>query len=75
MSAEMAKITDVRRKFEKDWMNIKGVVAVGTGMTSEGFPGIIVSVKKKNKHIMGQIPGHIDDVIIEIQETGEIKAF
>ena len=74
MTSEVEKIREIRKKYEKLWLQINGVVAVGTGKTSRGGLGIIVSVKKKEPHILQAIPNEVEKVPIEIQETGEIKA-
>ncbi len=75
MTAELDKIREIRRKYEKLWLQLNGVVAVGTGKTSRGKLGIIVSVKKKEPHILKTIPPEVEKVPVEIQETGEIKTF
>ena len=54
---------------------MKGVVAVGIGNTANGTPGIIISVQENVAIYHGQIPESIDNIPIEIQITGEIKAY
>ena len=36
---------------------------------------LIISVKNNLEKVRSEIPGKIDDVIIEIQQSGPIKAF
>ena len=75
MAEDIEKIKEIKKNNEKLWMSIKGVVATGIGKTSSGATGIIVSVKKDTHRIRKKIPSMINDVPIEIQESGEIKAF
>jgi len=74
MSDQIEKIKIIKKKFEKTWLALEGVVAVGIGKTSDGNLGIIVSVKEHDKKYKQQIPSNIEGVLIEIQETGEITA-
>ncbi|MBA7548282.1 hypothetical protein ES705_40733 [subsurface metagenome] len=75
MPDQIEKIKDIKKKYEKTWLAIEGVVAVGIGKTSDGNLGIIVSVKENGRKYKQQIVHNIEGVLIEIQETGEIKAF
>jgi hypothetical protein len=74
MPDRMDKIKQIKKKHEKSWLSIEDVVAVGIGITSDNKPGIIISVKKQPQIIRQQIPAQIDNIKIDIQETGEIKA-
>ena len=71
---EIEKIKIIKRKYEKSWFAIKGVVGSGIGITSDGSTGLIISVKENAGKIRSQIPSQIEEVRIEIQETGEMKA-
>ena len=72
MANNMQKIREVKQQHERGWLAIEGVVAVGIGLTSAGEAGIIISVAKDLSSIRSQIPGRIDGIPIEINETGEI---
>jgi hypothetical protein len=74
MTEPFEKIKRIKDRHEKDWLRIEEVVAVGIGKTSEGSTGLIVSVKENAGMIREKIPAMIEDVVIEIRETGEIKA-
>jgi hypothetical protein len=74
MSEEVERIKNIKLANEKRWLAIEGVVAVGIGTTSSGTAGLIISVKERTPNIRKQIPLHIDDIDIEIRETGEIRA-
>ncbi len=75
MSEQIEKIKSIKKKYEKTWLQLDGVVAVGIGKTSDGNLGVIVSVKKNGRKYGEQIADNIEGVPIEIQETCEIKAF
>ena len=74
ISERMIKVKTIKKKYEKNWFAIAGVVAVGIGTTTAGTVGIIISVKENADEIRRQIPATIAGIEIEIQETGEIKA-
>jgi hypothetical protein len=74
MSEPLEKIREVKKKYEKTWLSISGIVAVGIGKTSGGALGIIVSVKKNTEKYRNKIGQVIEGIPIEIQATGEIKA-
>jgi len=63
----------VKRKNEKKWLRLKGVVAVGIGRI-EDKPGIIVSVENDAWLSQNKIPSIIDNVPIKVQITGRIEA-
>jgi hypothetical protein len=63
----------VKRKNEKKWLRLKGVVAVGIGRI-EDKPGIIVSVENDAWLSQNKIPSIIDNVPIKVQTTGRIEA-
>lgn len=73
MSEQEKKAVEVKRNYEKQWLTIRGVVAVGVGIT-EGRPGVIVSVDKSPDSVAKQIPEVVDGVKVVIRQTGEIKA-
>lgn len=68
------KVKEIKKKYEKEWLSINDVVAVGIGNVSSRQVGLIISVIKDTKKIRRKIPHQIDGIDIKIQETGEIKA-
>jgi hypothetical protein len=68
------RVVQLKRRHEKSLMAIDGVVAVGIGKTQQGSLGIIVSVKQDSAALREAIPSQIEDVVVEIQVTGEFKA-
>lgn len=73
MTEQTQRAIIVKRKNEKQWMKLEGVVAVGVGMVEEQA-GIIISVEDDPKLIRKQIPSSINGVKVVIQQTGEIRA-
>lgn len=63
----------VKRKHEKSWMEIDGVVAVGVGLIDEKT-GIIVSVEKEPATMRKLFPSSIEGIPIAIRQTGQIEA-
>ncbi|HHJ53433.1 MAG TPA: hypothetical protein ENJ89_09585 [Caldithrix abyssi] len=68
------KIKRVKSKYQRAWLSIPGVVAVGIGTLRDGSAGIIVSVERPDETVRQQIPERVEDVPVEIQVTGKIKA-
>lgn len=75
MPNQLEKVKEIKKKYEKIWINIDGVTAVGIGKTSDGGTGLIVSVIEKPGKIRKMIPDKIKGILIEIQVTGELRAF
>ena len=74
MPDHIMEIINTKKSYEKSWLAMKNVVAVGLGKTSDGSLGIIISVNKNASQIRKKIPSQIEQINIEIQETGEINA-
>ncbi len=75
MKAEdLERIKSIKRANEKRWLAIDGVVAVGIGTTSSGSACLVVSVKENVAGIRKLIPYRVENVEVEIRETGEFKA-
>jgi hypothetical protein len=74
MDADLDRARAVKRKYEKRWMSLEGVVGVGIGQTSGGV-GIVVSVARRTEQQANRMPSEINGVPIEIRETGEFRAF
>lgn len=72
--AAIAEIRAVKQAHEARWLALPGVVAVGIGRTAGGGNGIIVSVERASGRLRMEIPGEIDGVIVEIRETGALRA-
>jgi hypothetical protein len=73
MSDLNQKAIEVKRKHEKAWMSLDGVIAVGIGLYS-GSPAIIISVKKESDKIRNKLPESVEGIPVVIKITGEINA-
>lgn len=74
MTIDQQKIREVKKRYEQEWLSIEGVVGIGIGTLSDASIGIVISVIKLEEHIKKRIPDQIEDIKIEIRETGEFKA-
>lgn len=72
MSSEDS-IKTLKRKYEKKWLKLDGVVAVGLGI-DEDHPAIIVSVNIDPDFFLNQIPKSIEGVKVVIRQTGKFRA-
>jgi len=74
MQEEIERIKIVKRKYEKQWLSIDGVIAIGIGFTKNKKTGLIISVKDLNVKVQQSIPNEVEGIPVEINVTGEIKA-
>ncbi len=74
MANDMEKIRQLKRAYERAWMAMDGVVAVGIGLASSGSAAIIVSVSRNLQTLRDQVPRTVEGVPVEVVETGEINA-
>ena len=80
---EQKHVIDVKRRHEQELMRKANVVAVGVGYCTRGGVqtkqvGIVVSVKNKvplsTLNPKDIIPAQIEDVPVDVVETGPIRA-
>lgn len=74
MDEKLEKARQVKRAHEKEWLAIEGVVAIGIGIVQNGEPGIVISTKVAPSAMPRAIPEIVDDVHIEVRQSGEITA-
>lgn len=74
MPDKTEKAKEVKQRYEDSWLSIKGVTAVGIGLTDNRDVGIIISVSENSENFRKQIPAQVEGIPIEVQETGEFKA-
>lgn len=55
-------------------MGLERVTAVGTGITSNGKPGIIISLDKEDSATRNIFPPEIEGVPVEVRIAGKIDA-
>ena len=75
MSDTTQKAKQIKHQYEKSWMSLKEVRAVGVGYLSDSRKvGIVVSVSGNPEKIRKRIPVEVEGVPVEIQQTGEFRA-
>lgn len=68
------RIREIKKRVEKDWLSIPGVLAIGIGKTEKGQAGIIVSVNELSLEIQTSLPTEVEGIPVEIKVTGPIQA-
>ncbi len=66
-----AKARSVKKRYERDWLAIGGVVAVGVGIRG-GSACVVVSVEMDPAAFSDTIPADIEGVPVVIEKTGTI---
>lgn len=73
MPDPVKKAREVKQRFEREWLAISGVTAVGIGQVGQNRPGIIVSVTSDAEKIRKQIPPDVEGVPVKIQISGILR--
>ncbi len=71
---KMKDIRTIKKRFEREWLSMAGVVGVGIGMTTRQMPGIIISVQRDSPAIRAAFPAEVEGIPVEVRAVGEIKA-
>lgn len=66
-------IREVLEEQTDSLMSVPGVVGIAQGECA-GQPCIKVFVAKKTSELLREIPATIDGYLVDVQETGEIRA-
>lgn len=66
-------IEAVLKKHTDEWMSIPGVVGTGIG-ACEGNPCIRIFVVKKTPELLQKIPSKLEGFVVDVEETGQIRA-
>ena len=66
-------IEAVLKEHTDEWMSIPGVVGTGIG-ACEGKPCIRIFVVKKTPELLKKIPSNLEGFVVDVEETGEIRA-
>ena len=74
MKDPLIKAGEVKNRYSQIWMGLDCVTAVGTGITSNGKPGIIISMEKEDTATRNIFPPEIEGIPVEVKITGEIDA-
>jgi hypothetical protein len=73
MPDHKSKAGEVKKKFERAWLGMKGVSAVGLGLVNNTL-GIIISVDSSESTIRAKIPAEIEGVPIKVESIGTLRA-
>ena len=69
----MNQVLQVKRRYEKTWLAIDGVVAVGIGSTADNRTAIVVSVTDTVARLRTRIPQAVEGVPVEVRTTGPLN--
>lgn len=67
---EQTRALRLKRQYEKKWMQLDGVVAVGLGGAPDK-PAIIVSCLHNEDELRTQLPASIKNIPVLVQRSGE----
>jgi hypothetical protein len=70
---ELNRISMVKMRYQGIWMGLNNVSAVGVGITSDGRPGIIISMKREDVSTRKLFPAEIEGIPVEINISGNIN--
>lgn len=70
---ERPKALQIKKRYEKQWLQMAGVTAVGIGLYNNDT-AIIVSVVDNKDKVREQIPSVIKGIPIKIEVSGSINA-
>jgi hypothetical protein len=73
MSEQITKAKAVKQRYEKKWLSMRGVTAVGLGQVN-GKTGIIISVEQNVDKVRAQIPSYVEGIPVKVQFSGMLKA-
>jgi hypothetical protein len=74
MSDQTEHIKKIKKKYEKKWLSLDGVVSVGIGKIRDDRLGIIISVKDDADKYTKKIGNYADGIPVKIQVSGGITA-
>ncbi len=74
MTNKHEKALLVKQKYEKRWLKINGVTAVGIG-SDQNNAVIIITVVDNQEKVSKQVPENIDGISVKIKASGKFKAF
>jgi hypothetical protein len=71
----MGKVLKIKRIYEDIWLGLDKVTAVGTGMTKDGRPALIISLSSDDQATKDIFPAQVEGIPIEFRISGEPEAF
>jgi hypothetical protein len=73
MEIAQKKVAVIKKKYENEWLHLKGVSSVGIGLVNDTV-GIIISVEGFEDRVRAQVPSEIEGIPIKIETSGAIRA-
>lgn len=74
----MEQVNQVKQRHEERLMNLPQVVGVSVGMSANGNGDadgrIVIKVFVSSTNAASDIPGELEGVPVEVEETGEFRA-
>lgn len=67
------KATEIKQRYERKWLDMPGVTAVGIGRVDNAMV-IIVSVESNMEFVRSQIATQIEGVPVIVKLTGKLRA-
>ena len=74
MNVSIETLRRIKNKYEKEWLNIPGVQAIGIGMNKQGEQSIVVTVSKLDEKLKKRFPAEVEGVPVELREGGPFSA-
>jgi hypothetical protein len=65
----------VKRRHERELLNLDGVQGVGVGDDHDGQPAILVYVEEGSSHARRKIPSRLEDVPVVVEESDPFTAY
>ncbi len=74
MNEAQQAIETMRGRFDQQIMATEGVVSVGTGLSEDGQPCLVIGTSGPVDAVRARLPQEIFDVCVEIRHVGDIEA-
>lgn len=74
MDETQQAIEAMRGRFDQQIMATDGVVSVGTGLSQDGRPCLMIGTSAKPEDVRSRLPEDIFEVCVEITHVGDIEA-
>lgn len=74
MNEAQQAVETMRGRFDQQIMATEGVVSVGTGLSEDGQPCLLIGTSRPVDEVKAGLPQEIFDVCVEIKHVGDIEA-
>jgi hypothetical protein len=73
MTGKVRSAADVKLRYERKWLEIEGITAIGLGLINNE-QCIIISVEENIDEVRALIPGKVEGIPVEIRISGKLMA-